>query len=176
MDNENAQKRAEIFSCEVCDYTCSKKSDLIRHFSTRKHSRITMDNETKMSKMYNCPCGKVYKHSSGLSKHKRNCTIYNRTNGNTTTGVLLRSSVSSNEPVYCSCYQVLPIHQGGAGPVLREASNWMLKRLELAVAVDSEGTWAVSASTLAAGADSAEVHATRKWSRGAGLPGSGIEA
>ena len=84
MDNENAQKRAEIFSCEVCDYTCSKKSDLIRHFSTRKHSRITMDNETKMSKMYNCPCGKVYKHSSGLSKHKRNCTIYNRTNGNTT--------------------------------------------------------------------------------------------
>lgn len=77
-------KNAGPFHCELCDFTSSKESNYIKHLSTRKHKRITMDKK-KCQKMpknaekisYVCPCGKSYKYQSGLCKHKRSCTFIN---------------------------------------------------------------------------------------------------
>ena len=73
---EKTLKNAEKFICEECNFKCSKQSDYNRHLSTRKHQMIingnTNDNE-KASKIYMCDCGKQYKFSSGLSRHKQKC-------------------------------------------------------------------------------------------------------
>ena len=41
---------------------------------------IKMDKCPKMSKIYKCECGKLYKYQSGLSKHKLKCNINNNNN------------------------------------------------------------------------------------------------
>ena len=35
--NKKSQKVAPIFSCEICDYNTSKKTDLKKHYETKKH-------------------------------------------------------------------------------------------------------------------------------------------
>lgn len=100
MDNEKMPKNAENLICEYCDFKCSKQSNMNMHIATRKHinnqKRYKNDNEI-MPKMpqnpaiqkiervekvkkcqptednFVCDCGKVYKFSSGLSRHKLNC-------------------------------------------------------------------------------------------------------
>lgn len=75
-------KNAGLFHCNLCDFTSSKESNYIKHLSTRKHKRITMDKK-KCQKMpknaeklsYVCPCGKSYKYQSGLCKHRHTCTF-----------------------------------------------------------------------------------------------------
>jgi len=66
------------FKCEKCNYICSKKSDLNKHLNTLKH--INNDTELqntllKSPKIYQCICGKEYKHRQGLSIHKKKCII-----------------------------------------------------------------------------------------------------
>ena len=75
MDNEKMPKNAENFYCEKCDFKCSKQSNYETHLLTAKHRRITMDNEKppKNAVLYECACGKNYKYSSGLSKHRNKC-------------------------------------------------------------------------------------------------------
>ena len=62
------------FVCENCDYYTSRLSQYNRHLLTAKHI-ITIDGNQKSSKAIECECGKQYKHLSGLSRHKKNCTI-----------------------------------------------------------------------------------------------------
>jgi hypothetical protein len=68
---ENSPKLA----CEDCDYSCSKPSDLLKHFNTIKHKRITKGyNDIAVSpKKISCKCGKKYNFTSGLWRHKKNC-------------------------------------------------------------------------------------------------------
>ena len=75
MDTYFTPNPAKEFYCEKCDFICRKQSDYNRHLSTAKHTRITNNNEftPKNTKAYVCICGSEYKHSSGLSKHKRKC-------------------------------------------------------------------------------------------------------
>ena len=74
-DNKKAPKNAQKFFCEKCNFKCSKKSDWDRHISTRKHKLITNGKEiTPKNAEFICDCGKIYKHSSGLSRHKMKCT------------------------------------------------------------------------------------------------------
>ena len=77
MVNEKTPKNAEIYSCKKCNFKCSKKSDYIRHMGTAKHKMIMNGNEKaqKSAKIFDCECGKKYKHSSGLSRHKQKCNI-----------------------------------------------------------------------------------------------------
>jgi hypothetical protein len=71
--NSNAEN-ASKFSCNICNFKCSKQSDFNRHLSTAKHSKMVKGiNNTQNN--YSCSCGNVYKHSSGLYRHKRQCTI-----------------------------------------------------------------------------------------------------
>ena len=64
------------FNCKKCDFKCVYKSDYKRHLMTAKHKMITNDNikTRKNEKDNKCECGKIFKFSSGLSRHKKKCS------------------------------------------------------------------------------------------------------
>ena len=69
-------KSAEKFSCELCDFTCSKQSNYTRHCSTRKHIDVTNVTNTVTNKKcdHNCVhCGKIYESRMGLWRHAKKC-------------------------------------------------------------------------------------------------------
>tara|TARA_B100000700_G_scaffold212257_1_gene233383 strand:+ start:186 stop:1067 length:882 start_codon:yes stop_codon:yes gene_type:complete len=73
---KNSPKIPGFFKCELCNYKCSHKGDLKKHFNTQKHKMITLDNKNSpMDKSFICECGKTYKYASGLSKHKKKCNF-----------------------------------------------------------------------------------------------------
>ena len=65
-------KSAINLICEICDFTCSKKSDMDRHLLTRKHKNRTISNEKTPkndiveAKLFNCECGRSYKVRNSL--------------------------------------------------------------------------------------------------------------
>jgi len=73
------KKRA--FSCQLCDFKCSKLSDWNRHINTIKHTHRhngnileTPGNFLEISGVkFTCDCGKSYNTNSGLWKHKKTC-------------------------------------------------------------------------------------------------------
>ena len=83
--SKNEQNEEEDFFCEKCDYKCFKKYNYDRHLSTDRHTMIHFgyildtqneQNEQKSkidNKNFICNCGKEYKYSQGLSKHKSFC-------------------------------------------------------------------------------------------------------
>jgi len=74
MDNVLSQNVPHSkYTCTKCDYSTSNKKDYAKHKLTRKHQRITKDNDLSQSD-YVCNCGKTYKYKSGLCKHRRSCT------------------------------------------------------------------------------------------------------
>ena len=89
FDTTNEQNEQNSLICEKCDYKCSKKSNFIRHLSTVKHLWIhngyitdtkneqNEQNEQENTNKFVCNCGKQYKYSQGLSKHKKICKINN---------------------------------------------------------------------------------------------------
>ena len=78
-------KSSEIFCCELCDYSTSRKSQYDRHLSTDKHKirengskMVENDSDlvAKSSKFYECLCGNKYKYDSGYYRHKKKCDKY----------------------------------------------------------------------------------------------------
>jgi len=80
---KNAEK-CHIYHCDMCDFKCSKYSNFNIHKNTLKHLKNENDNKMvkndndltpKMLKntLFTCTCGNVYKHQSGLSRHKKKC-------------------------------------------------------------------------------------------------------
>ena len=68
--NENNEKR---YICKLCDVGFRYKCDYARHLATRKHLAKTNENNEK-SRPFGCEnCGKKYKQSQGLSRHKKKC-------------------------------------------------------------------------------------------------------
>ena len=76
MPKKNAEK-CRIFSCEKCNFVCSKQSNYDKHVSTLKHKIRTNTNEYEQKnaekKSYDCQCGRSYKHASSLWNHKAKC-------------------------------------------------------------------------------------------------------
>jgi hypothetical protein len=70
--HEKGTKNASLFNCKLCDYTCSHKSKWERHVNTEKHLEICAGNFRGIDE---CLCGKTFKSSSGLWKHKKNCNF-----------------------------------------------------------------------------------------------------
>ena len=83
MDSKKSPKVAKIFTCENCDYICSKSSDYTKHLFTLKHkkrindSKMVVNDSEKSHKMYQCECGKIYKYDSGYYRHKKLCKQIN---------------------------------------------------------------------------------------------------
>uniref|UniRef100_A0A6C0AS55 C2H2-type domain-containing protein n=1 Tax=viral metagenome TaxID=1070528 RepID=A0A6C0AS55_9ZZZZ len=81
--NKKSPKIPLKFYCEMCDYYTSNKKDYSKHLLTLKHQNyintnsLTNKNPQKSPKnnIYECNCGKVYKHLSSLCKHKNNCNF-----------------------------------------------------------------------------------------------------
>ncbi len=81
-------KNAEHFRCDLCCFSCNKRSNYICHLNTQKHIRLADDNKMvindneKMPKNaeYTCKCGNIYKYMSGLSRHKKYCNFGELTN------------------------------------------------------------------------------------------------
>ena len=69
---ELIHKSMTMFECEKCNYTCSKKSDYLKHTLTRKHKNITIRPQP-VAPDYVCDCGKVYKARNSLWYHKQRC-------------------------------------------------------------------------------------------------------
>jgi hypothetical protein len=92
MDNKNSPKTRQKFFCQICDYSCSKKSDYIKHLQTIKHldkmdnKKLAKTRQTIVPSEYVCHCGKKYKYQSGLCKHKRYCMSSMNDNSIDTTG------------------------------------------------------------------------------------------
>ena len=77
-------KNPKMYECEKCAYSSSNKKDYSRHLLTSKHlsqsERYEMVNKNpkksqnlQTTLIYECECGKVYKHFSGLWRHKKSC-------------------------------------------------------------------------------------------------------
>jgi len=75
MDNQLSHTpKSKTHHCSLCDYKCSKLSDLLKHNKTKKHLLATMDKK-QSPKHYQCEkCGNQYKYQSGLCKHRKVCT------------------------------------------------------------------------------------------------------
>ena len=81
LDNISNKKNANKYTCEKCNFTCSKLSNYNTHLATAKHKRI-ISGEEKMLKnaltVYVCDCGSSYKYMSGLCKHRNKCNFTNK--------------------------------------------------------------------------------------------------
>ena len=70
--NKKNEDSITNYCCEKCDYTCCYKSNWERHIKTDKHLEI---GEGILVTKPLCSCGKSYKTSSGLWKHKKVCKV-----------------------------------------------------------------------------------------------------
>lgn len=76
MTYEILPKNAKIFCCEKCAFNTSNKFNYMKHLDTRKHKLLTpaYKNLAKnASLLYECLCGKKYKHRQSLHAHKKVC-------------------------------------------------------------------------------------------------------
>ena len=70
-------KNATKFSCELCVFECSKRSNFDKHLDTSKHLKnypSLRKVAIKNAKKYICKCSKEYSHRQGLYAHKKICT------------------------------------------------------------------------------------------------------
>ena len=78
---EITQKNTLNFTCNFCDFECSKKSDWERHVSTRKHKNIDPNIDPKLRsapiKKYVCFCGKTYSYKQSIYVHRQKCKMIN---------------------------------------------------------------------------------------------------
>jgi len=81
MITDFTSKNIKMFSCDKCNFYCSKKGDFNRHLTTTKHKMITNDNEITSKNITPtiCNCGKKYKYASGLSRHIKICSYIKET-------------------------------------------------------------------------------------------------
>jgi len=77
MEQTQSPKITKTYSCEKCNYSCGRQSEYNRHLLTLKHNREQTEQtqSPKITKQFTCDCGKTYKVSSGLWKHKKKCSL-----------------------------------------------------------------------------------------------------
>ena len=73
-DNKKLPKTPQLFCCKNCDYKCLHKGDWNKHIRTAKHLNGNNDSPI-IPQIYKCLCGNEYNHMSGLSRHRKKCTI-----------------------------------------------------------------------------------------------------
>ncbi len=77
MENFTPNITSYKYICNSCLFKCCKNADWVRHISTAKHKRLTNPNKNTpiyADKVYQCECGKIYRHMSSLCAHKKKCS------------------------------------------------------------------------------------------------------
>jgi hypothetical protein len=94
LDTKNSRKipgNSRKFFCTCCGYGSDHRHDFSKHLLSKRHVKMdTLDTkmDTKIPKnsqifpagKYVCECGKAYKYSQGLSKHKSKCFFHEEEN------------------------------------------------------------------------------------------------
>lgn len=78
LDTQNTQKNALLLNryyCDGCSFGTNNKTDYFRHCNSKKHNMDTKNSEKNALANYGCECGKTYKYSQGLCKHRKSCTF-----------------------------------------------------------------------------------------------------
>jgi len=121
-DDVFSPKLAKNFHCSFCDYKCSKKPDILKHFLTLKHQNDDkmMTNDDVFSpklatpKKYICECGKTYAYRQGLNIHRKKCLFYNNhispSQNNELMEYLIKENSELKSMVIDVCKQIQPIH------------------------------------------------------------------
>ncbi len=82
-------KNAKNIKCDYCDFKCFKQSNFDKHILTPKHKnnekRYKMilknaEENLEFAQLFSCECGNIYKHYSGLWRHKKKCQKQNEIN------------------------------------------------------------------------------------------------
>jgi len=73
--NEFYPKKPLIFECIFCLFITSNKKDFNRHVKTKKHLSNICQSEKPQKTQLECSCGKIYKDTSGLWRHKKKCFL-----------------------------------------------------------------------------------------------------
>ena len=68
-----SQKSQEMFVCEKCDYTTSRKNDYSKHILTSKHKNVDLCLPVNNSKPRLCDCGKTFSCKQSLCVHRKIC-------------------------------------------------------------------------------------------------------
>jgi len=75
--NIKEPKKSSTFICNLCDFSCSKKSNYTKHLLTLKHKNLTKPNifnSKNAPNKFEChQCKRIYKHASTLSSHRKKC-------------------------------------------------------------------------------------------------------
>jgi hypothetical protein len=78
LTKNDFQKIQKNFSCEICDISTNNKKDYSKHLLTAKHLNLIIDHKKIQeisNKPFNCDCGNMYIHNSGLWRHKKMCNL-----------------------------------------------------------------------------------------------------
>jgi len=87
-DCQNENRVVDKYYCKYCDAHLARKFNFDRHILTAKHLKFKNDykiviNESGekvfiKNEIFECKCGKTYKHSTNLIRHKKtNCVLKN---------------------------------------------------------------------------------------------------
>lgn len=104
-DNLKVAKVVNNFYCNSCNYNCVRKYNFDKHLMTQKHKMITNGNAagakvaTPTQSINKCNCGKVYKYSSGLSRHKHSCKFISQNTEETSNKQILELLVKQNKQI-----------------------------------------------------------------------------
>jgi len=94
---EKFLKSPKTFNCVLCDYICSKQSEINKHNITNKHIANTLGDKEISNKMFTCDfCNKIYNSRNGLWKHNKIC---NETKNNLPENVIMQDS-SNNDIIH----------------------------------------------------------------------------
>ena len=85
-DCQNENRVVDKYYCKYCDAHLARKFNFDRHILTAKHLKFKNDykiviNESGekvfiKNEIFECKCGKTYKHSTNLIRHKKtNCVF-----------------------------------------------------------------------------------------------------
>jgi len=78
-------KSSPKYYCEKCDYKCSKKSNFGKHCESKRHKMLInakncdKSSSEQLSDHFSCICGKIYSQKPSLSRHRRTCSMVNKT-------------------------------------------------------------------------------------------------
>jgi hypothetical protein len=88
MTSKKSEK-IRTFECENCNYITCDKKDYLKHTETIKHKKRTNTykiltntyiNSDLSANVFECECGKKYKHRQSLYNHRKKCDFKNKKN------------------------------------------------------------------------------------------------